>query len=67
MSYIIEPWQQHAAKHGDAMIVRHLPVWEQDGWTVRVLTPAGWSDADLGAFPTIHDAEQAARASLGVH
>jgi hypothetical protein len=60
MPYLLEPWQQHAARVGDALVVRNTPIWEQDGWRVRVLTRAGWEDAGLGVFCTLESAERAA-------
>jgi hypothetical protein len=66
MAYLIEPWQQHAARPGDAMIVRNMPVWNQDGWRIHVLTHGGWCDTGLPPSATLADAEHAARAALGV-
>jgi hypothetical protein len=60
MPYLLEWWQQHVARVGDALVARNMPIWDQDGWCVRVLTSAGWKDAGLGVFPCRESAERAA-------
>ena len=64
--YILEPWQMHAARNGDVVILRAFPNgWDQDGWMVAVIHNGQPRDAGLGDFPTAKAAEKAARQRLG--
>ena len=67
MRYILEPWQQHAASDGDVIILRAMRPWDQVGWTVATFSGGQPRDAGLGVFPTLAEAEQAARVTLGAH
>ncbi len=64
MSYLLEPWQMHAARPGDCVIVRHMPVWDHEGWTVLRFAGGAWHNAGLGVFPWHESAERAALAHL---
>ena len=67
MSYLLEPWQQHAARNGDAIILRAFPNgWDSDGWIVATFRNCQPIDAGLGTFRTHDAARRAAHDILGV-